>query len=95
MEPKVLDKYGTELKAGDSVCFIHKYSMQTQYVVKAVIKEIRPMKDDPRFPGLNKNKGWLVIDRYVDDYLNDDDKAVGKVLAERAVKCYEPVKIPL
>ena len=57
MEEKVLDQYGTEIKAGDSVCFIHKHSMQTQHLVKAVVKEVQPMKKDPDFPGVNENRG--------------------------------------
>jgi hypothetical protein len=88
MEKKVLDKYGNELKAGDSVCFIHKHSMESQHIVKAIVKEICPMKEDKDFPDLNKNKGWVIIDKYVDDWYNNDKKAKKKIMAERVIKCY-------
>ncbi len=88
MERKVLDKYGNELKAGDSVCFIHKHSMESQYIVKAIVKEVCPMKMDKDFPELAENRGWVIIDKYVDDWYNNDKKAKKKVKAERVIKCY-------
>ena len=85
---KVLDKYGNELKAGDSVCFIHKHSMETQYIVKAIVAEVKPMKKDKNFPNINENRGWVIIYKYVDEDMNDNPKAKNKVVAERVVKCY-------
>lgn len=86
---KVLDKYGNELKAGDSVCFIHKHSMESQYIVKAIVAEVKPMKKDKDFPNLNENRGWVIIDKYVDEHINNSPKAKKKVSADRVVKCYQ------
>ena len=86
---KVLDKYGNELKAGDSVCFIHKHSMESQYIVKAIVAEVKPMKKDKDFPNLNENRGWVIIDKYVDEHINNSPKAKNKVSADRVVKCYQ------
>ena len=88
MEEKVLDQYGTKIKAGDSVCFIHKHSMQAQHLVKAIVKEVQPMKKSPDFPGVNENRGWVIIDRYVDDHMAYEKNAKKKVLAERVIKCF-------
>lgn len=88
METKVTDQYGNCLKAGDSVCFIHKHSMQSQYLVKAIVKEVQPQKKKPAFPEANENKGWVIIDRYVDDHMVYEKNAKKKVLADRVVKCY-------
>lgn len=85
---KVLDAYGNELKAGDSVCFVHKHSMESQDIVKAIVAEVKPMKKDKDFPNLNENRGWVIIDKYVDDYMNEDSRAKKKIIAERVVKCY-------
>lgn len=88
MERKVLDKYGNEIKAGDNVCFLHKHSMESQYIVKAIVGEVKPMKEDKDFPKLTENRGWVIIDRYVDETLNSNPKAKKKVMAERVIKCY-------
>lgn len=89
-ERQVFDKYGIELKGGDCVCFLYKPYAET-YLVKAIVKEIKPMKKDEHFPSIakaNEHRGWVIIDKYVDDWLNNDKKTKKKVIAERVVKCY-------
>ena len=85
---KVVDKYGVELNNGDMVCFVHKHSVQSQYIVKAVVSKVTPMKEDKDFPNLNKNRGWVHIEKYVDDFMQYEKNAKTKVMAERVVKCY-------
>ena len=85
VERKVLDMYGNELHAGDNVCFVYKYRLQSQCVVKAVVKEVKPYKD----PTLSKvNEGWVYIEKYFDTWMDWVDKKPSKVTSSRVIKCY-------
>ena len=88
MEKKVLDKYGIELCAGDTVCFIHKHSIESRYIVKAIVKEVKHFKPQEFSSPEDEGKGWVFIEKYVDDFMKWESKKPSKVKSDRVIKCY-------
>lgn len=88
MERTITDKFGTELRVGDNICFTVSMRIDEKPIVKAKISEIRF--------GKNQNcngeySDWLLfeaIDSPDADWAKREGKLPGKVSPKRVVKCY-------
>jgi len=81
-EKKTADKFGTEVKIGDRVCFSLSMRKDQKPIVRATVTDILHYNDD---------YDWIVVE-YLDssdiDWARREKKLPGKVINYRTVKCY-------
>lgn len=81
-EKKTTDKFGTEVKVGDRVCFSLSMRKDQKPIVRATVTDILRYNDD---------YDWIVVE-YLDssdvDWARRENKLPGKVINYRTVKCY-------
>jgi hypothetical protein len=89
MEQRIItDKFGTELRVGDTVCFTISMRVDNKPLVRATISEIRYGKNQNLY---GEYTDWLLCD-FTDcpevQWAKREDKLPGKISPKRVVKCY-------
>jgi hypothetical protein len=89
----VTDKFGTELKVGDTVCFTLSMRKDIKPIVRAKVTGV--LADNPvkRAMGLNGSpiQNYVSVE-YIDsqdvEWARSENKLIQKVISSRVVKCY-------